>query len=581
MRVLLLHPDDALDGGPWSGMQWDLVVDLGWAGRCSYASMATRLACPVISLQELDDPLGHAAKLREQLALGLGCMVDRYGIDWWEFANPYRVPVLDQILHAARLSEQIPRDAELVATRPHFVARILSELRGSEHKTIQDVPAGRFSFERYARLLRAFTPQALAQIAFDKWDADYSVRRWFVRAAKSTATGVVLLPSAYRNVTRSQADYARMLPQHKFLSVVTRRDGLAAGAPPNMRSRSLAAYRAKRSNPATEREISELQLKWRDFEAVKSSRELQIADRLGAFRTFPQFLATGLRVRDAWDVVLQRENICSLLSADENNPFTRLPVWLACERGIPTVYAEHGALNFNLGLRIPCSDRYLARGEMMKDYWVRYCHLPEDKIELGAPENVSIQAGVTDQTRDLITFFSSNYEASRGRVADFYRDVLPPLCELAQKNGRRVVVKLHPFESLPERRRCIEAILTREQRGYLEVRGGTLDSALLLRTWVALTVESSAAVECALAGVPSFLCSWFDSAWWGYGEQFVRFRVAQPLASPEEIQDIPNRLLRTPAKEDDLSIPISRERLEAILGLRASTAKRACQNASC
>ncbi len=571
MRVLLLHPDDTPESGEWAGTRWDLVVDLGWAGQCANARMAKMFACPVRSIQELADPQAHAAKLREVLTIGLGILVDRLGIDWWEFANPYRQPLLDQILQATQLSKEISPHAELVATRPHLLVRILEEIRGSEIRTLLPLPNGlASSIRHYARLQRILSPSALLQIAFDKWDADYSVRRWFSSSGAPRLSGTVLLPSAYRNVTRTQMAFARMLPEHRFLSVVTRRDGRTADTPANVTVCSLAAYARKRQGQ-TECELRDLTRAWSNFGAIKSDPDLQIAGRLGAFNNFPKFLATGLRVRDAWDAVLQIEKILSVLSADENNPFTRLPVWLASQRGIHTVYAEHGALNFNLALRVPCSESYLARGEMMKDYWLRYCHLPAQRIELGAPHNSSEASSADPEKRGLIVFFSSDYESFGGRVGDFYGEVLPALCDLAEKCGRRVVLKLHPFESLPERRRRVDAILTPNQRARIELRAGPLDSELLHQTWIAFTVESSAAVECALAGIPTFLCSWFDTAWWDYGKQFVRFAVAQPLNSPEEIAAISRRIDGTPRPEKRaLTVPIARERLESILGMAAS-----------
>lgn len=574
MKVLLLHPDDSVEYGPWSGMQWDLVVDLGWAGRCAYAGLAKSLACPMRSLQELADPQAHAARLRELLAIGLGRIVDHYGIDWWEFATPYRAPLLDQILQAAQLSKEIPSHAEMIATRPHLVGQILSLIRNTEIKTVLSPAATDMfaSVKRYPRLLRTFTPAVLTQIAFDKWDTDYSIRRWFTRPADPRADGGVLLPSAYRNVTRTQIAFARMLPQSQFLSVVTRRDGRLAAFPPNVQVRLLAAYVSRKSHPSTGRELTDLSQTWLKANLATGSPELEIAKQLGAFKDFPKFLTMGLRVRDAWEALLQSHKITSVLSADENNPFTRMPVWLARRRGIPTVYAEHGALNFNLGLRVPCSDRYLARGEMMKDYWLRYCHLPANKIELGAPRDAVPARNPDHKRREFIVFFSSDYESSGGRVANFYREVLPPLCDLAQKNARRVILKLHPFESLPERRRCVNAILTPNQRAYVELRSGQLDSTLLESAWIALTVESSAAVECATAGVPTFLCSWFDPSLWDYGKQFVRFSVAQPLEFPDQIADIPNRIREsTPTQVQAWATPIARARLESILGLAKAT----------
>lgn len=573
VRVLLLHPEDTPESGEWTGMRWDLVVDLGWAGRCANARMAKLFACPVRCIQELTDPQAHAAKLREVLAIGLGSIVDHRGIDWWEFANPYRQPLLEQILQAAQLSKDIPPQAEIIATRPHLLVRVLGEIRRSAIGSLLPSPNGALSWIRhYARLQKTLSPSALTQIAFDKWDAGYSVRRWFAGTRVPRSSGAVLLPSAYRNVTRTQMAFARMLPNHQFLSVVTRRDGRTSEPPSNVRVCSLAEYVARKKPAETEREIRDLKHVWDTFREIMSSPELQIAGRLGAFENFPKFIENGLRVRDAWDAVLQTESITSVLSADENNPFTRLPVWLASQRGIRTVYTEHGALNFNLGLRIPCSELYLARGEMMKDYWLRYCHLSAQRIEVGAPEDNSRTPSAHSEKRNFITFFSSDYESSGGRVSDFYREILPALCDLAEKYGRRIVLKLHPFESLPDRRGRVDAILTANQRTRIELRVGPLDSELLDRTWIAITVESSAAVECALAGIPTFLCSWFDAAWWDYGKQFERFGVAQSLNSPKEIADIPHRLDGSPRPDTRaLAVPIGREQLESILGLAAST----------
>ena len=55
-------------------------------------------------------------------------------------------------------------------------------------------------------------------------------------------------------------------------------------------------------------------------------------------------------------------------------------------------------------------------------------------------------------TRKSIVFFSEVYEISGGgRAKEFYRDVLPPLADLAIQEHCQLVVKLHPAESLAER----------------------------------------------------------------------------------------------------------------------------------
>src|SRR5208282_155338 len=33
MKILLVHPDDSVEVGPWAGTRCDLAIDLGWSGR--------------------------------------------------------------------------------------------------------------------------------------------------------------------------------------------------------------------------------------------------------------------------------------------------------------------------------------------------------------------------------------------------------------------------------------------------------------------------------------------------------------------------------------------------------------------
>jgi hypothetical protein len=50
------------------------------------------------------------------------------------------------------------------------------------------------------------------------------------------------------------------------------------------------------------------------------------------------------------------------------------------------------------------------------------------------------------------------------RVEEVYLELLPPLCRLARESGHGLIIKLHPFESLSQRRRIIRDILTPEDR---------------------------------------------------------------------------------------------------------------------
>ena len=146
-----------------------------------------------------------------------------------------------------------------------------------------------------------------------------------------------------------------------------------------------ASYAPIPRNGGTEREIASLigqltQL----WGTIADSQPLSSAHLLGTFSSLPLWLRNGLRVRDAWRRVFERQPICSVLCADENNVYTRLPTLLASRRGIRTVYCAHGALDVNVLIRGICSDAYLVKGEMEKDYLVRRCKVPPERIRIGA-----------------------------------------------------------------------------------------------------------------------------------------------------------------------------------------------------
>ncbi|PYX13276.1 MAG: hypothetical protein DMG87_21895, partial [Acidobacteria bacterium] len=130
----------------------------------------------------------------------------------------------------------------------------------------------------------------------------------------------------------------------------------------------------------------------------------------------------------------------------------------------------------------------------------------------------------------------------------------------------KLVVKLHPFESRRERQRLINRILTAEQQQIATVVSGALSEDLLQRTWAGITVLSTAASECAVRGIPSFLCGWLEYSHYGYIEQFERFGVGQVLRSPEEIAEIPQliRHYRQPEVSSNLWQPVTSARLQEL-----------------
>jgi len=361
-----------------------------------------------------------------------------------------------------------------------------------------------------------------------------------------------------------------MLPHRRFLLVVTRNNGRLQDLPGNVELRSLASY-APRSLPATGEECARLLSRWQNMQndLFGTNSVLGLAHKLHWFDGFANFLKSGLGVRDAWREVLVREPIAAVLSADENNPYTRLPIWLARTRKLRTVFSDHGALNMSFGIRRPVSDTYLMNGEMARDYWVSWCGQSPDRVVVGGAAEVQNPLPSSSRTkRDWIVFYSECYELSSGRTQVLYAELLPELCSLAARMNRKVIVKLHPFESFRMRRALVDRVLSAEQRSLVEIREGPMTPELLSRAWCSLTVESSVAVESTLNGLPCFLCSWFDASWYDYGKQYAKYSAGYPLDSPQRIREIPRLIEQcqiTEATRQSLQTSISPERLESVL----------------
>ena len=558
--------------GEWTGSRWDLVVDLGWAGTSQYAVWSEKLGCPTRGLYSFSEWHEGVRRIREICHAGSDCLVDAEGIDWWELFAPTCFLGIYEFLILLTLSGEIQAPAEIRVTRPHGLADTLGKLLGVT--VVPFIKQGRpvsAWVRRYTKALRTLTSEQVAGIALDKWDTDYRFRRLLrVRRRSSSLEQRVLLPSAYRNVSRVLAAYASLLPDRRFLLVTTRADGAIRDLPRNVDSVPLAAYAPLPRNKGSEREIAALTEQWSALQKrLRQSKDPVISYAAGLFPDFVRTLRVGVRIRDAWREVLDRERISSVLGGDENNPYTRLPVLLARSRGARTVNCSHGALDVNLLLRGVCSDTYLAKGEMEEDYMVRQCGVPEERIAVGAPPvEHSLATGKSRTPGDQIVFFSEPYELYSGRTETLYRELLPGLCAIARQHQRKVVVKLHPFESVSARSRLVDRILSGDDRQLVEISTAAISEQLLRRIWFALTVESSVAVECALAGIPCFLCGWFDLSMHCYGRQYEKFGAARILKSPSAIARIPEMLdLQGPGADfpNRFYQPITQMELDGIL----------------
>src|SRR5580700_5700125 len=107
-----------------------------------------------------------------------------------------------------------------------------------------------------------------------------------------------------------------------------------------------------------------------------------------------------------------------------------------------------------------------------------------------------------------------------------------PLAELALATSHKLVVKLHPVVSKRERTRILTRLLSEDQLSAIQVISGPLTDDLLAKTWCAVTILSTVSTECAVRGIPCFLCKWLEAHPCEYVEQYLRLGVDVALNAP-------------------------------------------------
>lgn len=541
MRVLLLQPEDFLQSGPWSAQTWDLVVNLG------RSSLSPRDAAPdrarVLHLDSYNQGLSDARIIRDLLRAGNGQLMGAQGIDWWELVSIAIVQPAFTVLQLQRLIGEIPNGAELWSTRPDWTTSVLADLLRTSVKSYR---AGKWAraesaARHYTQVLRRFSPTQIKQIFFDKYDPGYRWRSHFSGRPNPCSEHVVLVPSAYANVSRMAGLYAAMLPNLRFLFVATRQSAHEFLRTENAEVRDLAAY--ARVKPQSS-ELACLMESWTKLKSrLQTCEPLQLLSRAGMLDQIPVLLHSGPFVRNAWREVLEVEPVCSVLCGDDSNFFTRLPVLLAAKRSIPTVDFHHGALDgLYLFKQLP-SDLYLAKSDMERDYLQRLCGIPAAKMVIAAPVDLPVVSSASKGgAGTCIILFSEAYEHAGIHAEDVYGQLLPSLSRLASVHNRELVIKLHPFESLAQRMRIAKCVLPAETVRHVRWIQGPLSSELLEQAWFGITVESTTAIDCVQSGVCCFLCRWLTLSPYGYAEQFARFGMGESLENPQQIDDIPGRV---------------------------------------
>src|SRR2546425_1602920 len=445
MRILLLHPDDSLENGPCQ-QKWDQVIDLGKGGCDFYRRSTLQLGCPVVPLDSLRVGVEDFQWVREISESGRNRLLDAEGLDWWELTAIFFHQQIELLGVLRRFAENLKSSDELYITRPGFYADALRFLLRDRLQVLSSRIDSHHSALRYVRSAARFPIAQLAEILWDKYDSNYFLRRRFTGRRKPSRNPVVLLPSAYVNVSRMAIAYARTVPEMDFLLVATRRSGWLAEPSANVAVAKLASY--AKYETSTRREYDDLSIQWRHVRTdLESVPEIGMLGRLGLLDSFPKLLRQGLAIREAWRQVFETEPVKAVLCADDSNPYTHIPVLLARNRGIPAIACHHGALDGAHLFKRSHADVILAKGKMEQDYLVRVCGVPNVNVEIGAPADWSPTCVRRDgDSAPFITFFSEPYEVASARTDEFYRDLLPRLADLALKAGRKLVVKLHPFE---------------------------------------------------------------------------------------------------------------------------------------
>jgi hypothetical protein len=578
MKILLLHPEDKfpLTGGGG----WDLVIDFSRAPVSTYEQWGREASCPVIGLYDFAEEIEDLHRTRELLQFGMGQIVDSEGIDWWDVMSLMIVPELQQLMLLSRLAKKLPPSCELHTRRSGPLATALRILSGGRLLNLENDSWSTFRrLRRYVDVFSSLETAQLSQVLQDKFDPEHRIRRRLARRRNGSRKPVVLLPSAYVNVSRMAVAYARLLPEHDFLLVCARNSGKLKSLPAHVSMTSLDPY----FTSTNQRELNSVLGGWDNLKdrLTDSTEEFKLAAAAGVFGRIPVLLRWGIAARDAWNQVFETENVMACLCADDTNPYTRIPLILAKKSGISSLACHHGALDSRMAMKTNYADWYLAKGNMELDYLLRQCKIAPEKIIVGGPphKNTLAQPMVGTRDKPWLVFFTEPYQTSGWRIDEVYREILPRLSSLAKTCGLQLVFKLHPFDSEKGHRRLLRRYLPHEET-QIPILWGPTTADLWQRTRFAMTVESTVALECTALGIPVFLCAWLRNPFSGYVQQFERFGAGVVLDSPQQIADIPTLLESQTSKssgECRLWQTMESERLRQLLSgahslLTASTA---------
>jgi hypothetical protein len=536
MKVLLLHPEDRLL--PKQSQGWDLIVDLGRAPAATYELWSRQANCRIVSLYQYGRGFEDLYRFKQTIHQGKDFVIDKRGIDWWDVVLPMLLPDMECCYMLLGLAKELDGSTKLYCGRPDPHARALQKFLGVECQILEGGPS---AFTRKVRHYKeAFSHLdfgQLTQIVQDKFDPEHSVRRRLASKKPATGKRIFLLPTAYINVSRTAVAYAALLPEEQFLLAVARPGGRLASLPSNVRMISLDAY-FERSDTA---ELTGLIEKWEKLQSRLDSPEFRMASALGVLQRGCGLIRWGVAARNAWIRLFESENIAGCLSADDVNPYTSLPLFIATQRNIPALAVHHGAIDSRMSVKPLIADFYLAKGELERDYLLDTCRADPERIVMAGPRQI-FPGPAASTERPWLVFFSEPYASAGWRMDEVYKDLLPPLCALARQCGLKLVFKLHPFESIKGHRNLLRKLLPQDQLAEIHWIVGPSTAELWSKIRFAMSVESTIALECASREIPIFLCGWLQNGYGGYIRQYAKFGVGHILNSPNEMQNVPQLL---------------------------------------
>jgi len=536
MKVLLLHPEDRIPPGEPSS--WNLIVDLARAPQTTYAAWRNRFGCEVISIYEFAEEIDDLECLRKLLQTGIGELRDGCGIDWWDVLGLELIGDLHRELLARRLASRLSPVCQLYASRPHAMALSVQNRLGVRLINLQ---SGIYSsiqrLQHFCQQCSNLDSRQLLQIAEDKFGAFRMPVGAEADRSKSDRP-TILCPSAYLNASRTVLAFAGRMPHTQFSLVYTRRSGKIYPLPSNVHQVPLAPYHIVPDR----NELAMLLSSWDTLHKrlIGANDVFRNADSAGMLSRIPALLQWGISLRDAWRGIFQSREFVGCLCTDDSNPPTRIPLILAKNKGLPCVVAHHGALDYAMAFKQHVADLYLAKSEMERDYLLHRCRVAAEKVELHAGVDSELPEPRRSALRQLV-FFTEPYQNFGRRRDEVYRELVPPLCHLARRMNLALVFKLHPFESERGFRKMLKRCAEDLHREVC-VTSGAITNDLWRSTKVALTVQSSVAMECRNRNIPVILCTWLRDPLSGYAGQFAKFGVGLSLTSPEEIGDIPQLL---------------------------------------